>query len=196
MQFAFEADLLTKSEVRYLENYNFPTFYIIPKIHKDETNPSGRPIVPAMKFQMERVGKYIVSLIKELVCDLPSYVRGMGDVLNKTMNGAFPGDVLLVGIDVESLYKSTPHEWGIAAVFHFLDEKFPRMRAQNEFVIELLELALLSILRLFLPTDKQHLDGCPLGAGICLSALRMVGGGDCLCLSDVPWPHSFVAKVH
>lgn len=54
----------------------------------------------------------------------------------------FPGEIILVGIDVESLYTSIPHEWGIAVVFHFLDARFPALGAQNEFVIELLELAL------------------------------------------------------
>lgn len=73
---------------------------------------------------------------------LPSYVRDTGDVLNKIEDLAFTGKVLLVGIDVEALYTSIPHEWGISAVFHYLETKYPTMGAQNEFIIELLDLAL------------------------------------------------------
>lgn len=40
---ALEADLITKKEFNYLrvEYFNNPTFYIIPKIHKNQENPQG-----------------------------------------------------------------------------------------------------------------------------------------------------------
>lgn len=91
-----------------------------------------------------------------MVITLPSYVRDTGDVLNKIENLAFTGEVLLVGIDVEALYTSIPHEWSILAMF-FLEKNYPTMGAQNEFVIKL--------------------NGRALGTHICLSPLGMVGGG-------------------
>lgn len=94
-------------------------------------NLPGRPIVSAIKGPLERLGKYIDCLIRELVVLLPSYVWDTGDVLNKILNLHVPQEALLVGIDVESLYTSIPHEWGTLAVYHFLDQKFPNMGAQN-----------------------------------------------------------------
>lgn len=125
-----------------VDEFNTQTFYIIPKIHKNQEDPSGWPIVSAIRGPLEQVGKYIDSLIKDLVSTLPLYVRDTGDVFNKIKDLTFPGEVLPVGIGVEALYTSIPHEWGISAVYHFLDKKFPTMEAQNEFVIELLDLAL------------------------------------------------------
>lgn len=86
LHFAFEADLLTKKEFGYLSVEDY------------------------------NMPKYTDSLIKELVCDLPSYVRDTGDVLNKIADCAFLGYVLLVGIDVELLSMSIPREYGIAGV--------------------------------------------------------------------------------
>lgn len=63
-------------------------------------------------------------------------------MLNKILDLSIPQEALLVGIDVESLYTSLPHEWGTLAVHHFLDQRFPNMDAQNEFILELLDLAL------------------------------------------------------
>lgn len=92
-------------------------------------NPPGRPIVSAIKGPLERSGKYIDCLIKGLVELLPSYVQDTGDVLNKILDLAVPREALLVGIDVESLYTSIPHEWGTLVVYHFLDQRFPNMGA-------------------------------------------------------------------
>lgn len=144
--------------------FNTPTFYMIPKINKNQEEPPGRPIVSAIRGPLERVRKYIDSLINDLVSIVPSYVRDMGNVLNKNMNLTFPGDVLLVGIDVESLYTSIPHEWGISAVYTFLEKLFPTMGAQNEFVIELLEIALKNNFFQFVGLNYQQIQGTSMGA--------------------------------
>lgn len=75
-QWAFEADLISKKELDYLRviDFNKPTFYIIPKIHKNKESPLGRPIVSAIRGPLERVGKYIDSLIKDIVKSPTSYV--------------------------------------------------------------------------------------------------------------------------
>lgn len=141
--FALEVDLITKKEFGYLiVDFNTQTFYIIPEILKDERNPPGRPIVSLIWVPLEKISKYIDSLIKGLVLELPSYVRDTGDVLNKILDRFFPGDLILMGIDVESLSTSKPHKWGLMAVFYFLDSRFLVLGAQNEFILNLLELAL------------------------------------------------------
>lgn len=96
--------------------------------------------------------------------ELPSYVKDIGDVLSKIMDLVFLVEIILVGIDVESLYTSIPHEWGIAAVFHFLDARFLVLGAQNEFVIEHLELALKNNFFQFTGSYFQQIKGTAMGA--------------------------------
>lgn len=79
------------------------------------------------------------------------------------MDLVLPAGALLVNIDVEALYTSILHEWGISAVY-FLDKYFPEMRAQNEFIIELLELALKHNFFQFSGVNYQQLCGTSMGA--------------------------------
>lgn len=101
------------------EDVTIPTFYIIPKLDKSLTRPPGRPIVSAIKGTLEKVGKYVDSMIKDLVNTLPSFVRDSRDVLAKLLQFSLPAGAVLVGIDVESLYTSIPHQWGIEATMSF-----------------------------------------------------------------------------
>lgn len=52
------------------------------------------------------------------------------------MSGSF------VGIDVESIYTSIPHHWGLRAVEFFLDKLYREMAHQNEFILDLLNIVL------------------------------------------------------
>lgn len=69
--------MISKKELDYLKVFDFnkPTFYIIPKIHKNKESPPRRPIVSTIRGPLEQVGKYIDSLIKDMVKSLTSYVR-------------------------------------------------------------------------------------------------------------------------
>lgn len=96
----------------------------------------------AVKGPLEKSGKYIDSLIKEMVFHLPSYVKNTGDVLNKLDQLNVPVGARLVGIDVETLYTSIPHQWGLKAAAHFLELDHPLLGAHNQFVLELWEFML------------------------------------------------------
>lgn len=76
LKLGMESGLLTKKEYFFLraEDITIPTFYTIPKLHKSLTRPPGRPIVSAIKDPLEKVGKYVHSMIKDLVYTLPSFV--------------------------------------------------------------------------------------------------------------------------
>lgn len=89
--------LLTGKEFSFLrvEEFNVPTFYIILKLHKSLTRPPGRPTVSAIKGPLEKTGKYVDSMIKHLVSDLPSFVRDSRDVLAKLLQFLLPEDTLL-----------------------------------------------------------------------------------------------------
>lgn len=141
---ALEEHLITRKEFDYLtvHEFNIPMFYMILKLHKSMTNPLGRPIVSAIKGPLERIGKYVETLIKELEQELLSFVQDIRNVLCDLENFSFPPGALLVGIDVESLYTSIPHGWGLKAVYHFLECKFPSLASQNEFIVDMLKFML------------------------------------------------------
>lgn len=126
--------------------------------------PRGRPIVSAIKGPLERVGKFVDALIKELVCELPSYVQDTRDVLKKLDRVLLPPGAILVGIDVESLYTSIPHNWGLKAVHHFLDHKFPLLATQNEFIVDLLQFMLEHNCFQFLGKYYRQIRGTSMGA--------------------------------
>lgn len=85
LQEARDMGLLTVWEYNYLNvrEFNVPTFYIIPKVHENLQNPPGRPIVSACQGPLERVGKYLDSLLKEIVRNLKSFVQETRHVLAK-----------------------------------------------------------------------------------------------------------------
>lgn len=131
MKFASEEGLLSKHELEHLKinDNNIPTFYIIPKVHKSLREPPGRPIVSAIRGPLEWVGKYLDGMLKSMVVDLQSYVKDTRYVLASITKIKLEEDILLVGIDVESLYTSIPHEWGIKAVDYFLEKHYPHCGA-------------------------------------------------------------------
>lgn len=70
----------------------------------------------------------------------------------------------MVGIDVKSLYTSIPHQCGIQAVESFLNSMYPESGPQNEFLVDLLEFALLNNFFQFLTTYYQQIRGTSMGA--------------------------------
>lgn len=127
LQLAFEAQLLTRKELDHhmVNKYNVPTIYIytVYKVHKSLTRPPGRPIISAIKGPLEQMGKYVDALVKGMVRDLPSFVQDTRDVLSRIAEVEVSDGALLVGIDVESLYNSIPHQYQLAVVAHFLQVK-------------------------------------------------------------------------
>lgn len=99
-----------------------------------------------------------------MVIDLKSYMKDTGDVLRHISQISVQGELLLVGIDVESLYTSIPHDWGIRAVEIFLDRHFPNHGPQNEFLVDLLTFALKNNFFQFLSKNYQQINGTSMGA--------------------------------
>lgn len=104
------------------------------------------------------------TLIKELVQDLLSFVQDTRDVLLNLENFIFPPQALQVVIDVESLYTSIPHQWGLRAVYHFLESKFPLLASQNEFIVDILKFMLEHNCFQFLGVNYRHIRDTRMGA--------------------------------
>jgi hypothetical protein len=52
-----------------------PLFYHLPKIHKDSTNPPGRPIVSGVSGPTERLSRLVDHWLQPAVQALPSYLK-------------------------------------------------------------------------------------------------------------------------
>lgn len=110
------------------------------------------------------MGKFVDALIKELLYELPSFVQDTGDVLRQLEIVTLPLGALLVGIDVESLYTSSPQKWGLKAVQYFLTEKCSLLSAQNKFIVDTLEFMLEHNCFQFLCVNFQQIRGTSMGA--------------------------------
>ncbi|CAJ0930513.1 unnamed protein product [Ranitomeya imitator] len=97
-----------------------PTFYIIPKIHKDSIDPPGRPIVAGNDGLCEIICDTLDFFLKPLVTSLPSYIRDTTFALQRLDGMHLTNDMVMVTADVESLYTSIRHKDGIAAATWFL----------------------------------------------------------------------------
>ena len=97
-------------------------FYTIPKIHR-QGHP-GRPIVSSSSHPTERISQFVDHHLQPLVTKLPSYIKDTTHFLNKLNSiGQLPNGVLLVTIDVASLYTNIPHNDGIQARSDSLDKR-------------------------------------------------------------------------
>ena len=89
-------------------------FYLLPKIHKPG-NP-GRPIVASNNAPTEKISQFVDYHLRPLVEKIPSYIKDTTHFLNKLKTiPSLPTNVLLVTLDVKSLYTNIPHEEGITA---------------------------------------------------------------------------------
>lgn len=69
-----------------------------------------------MGGRLERIGKYLDLLLKDVVLKLKSYIKDTCDVLHKINIIKIEGDLWLVGIYVETLYISIPHATGLQTI--------------------------------------------------------------------------------
>ena len=114
-------DKATKEFLLPPKNTRTPLFYGLPKIHK-----SGcplRPIVSGCDGPTDHLSAYVTHFIQPLASNLPSHIKDTKHFLNLIEKlPPLPPNALLVTADVTSLYTNIPHEEGIAAVIHFMEE--------------------------------------------------------------------------
>ena len=93
--------------------------YELPKVYKP--NCSINPIVSGCDGPTDRLSSHITHFIQPLASNFPSHIKDIKHFLNligKLL--LFPTNVLLVTVDVTSLYKDIPHDDGISDVIHFM----------------------------------------------------------------------------
>lgn len=77
LTFAKTEEWITQNEFEFLwsKEPRIPTFYMLPKIHKNLENPPGRPIISGNESITEPASKFVDYFIKPIVKDLPSYIQ-------------------------------------------------------------------------------------------------------------------------
>ena len=135
--------ILNKKELDFLVPLapRVPIIYYLPKVHKNPTNPPGRPIVSGIDSVTSRIGKYIDHYLQPLVKLVPSYLKDTGDTIRLLEKIRHQGDILLVTADVAALYTCIPHHLGLAAVETFLTRNSLLPILQRNFIMELLVFA-------------------------------------------------------
>ena len=114
-------DKATKEFLLLMKNTRTPLFYGLPKIHKP--GYPLHPIVSGRDGPTDHLSAYVTHFIQLLASNLPSHVKDTKYFLNLIEKlPALPPNALLVTADVTSLYTNIPHEEGIAAVIHFMEE--------------------------------------------------------------------------
>ncbi|XP_075455216.1 uncharacterized protein LOC142494668 [Ascaphus truei] len=125
--------------------YEIPTiatFYTLPKIHKNQERPPGRPIVSGNNNLTENTSRYLDRILRPFVLALPSYIKDTKDTLLR-LNGITTGnDTWLVTLDVESLYTSILHTSGLTACNYFLSTRHCGYVEHNKLVLNLLTFVL------------------------------------------------------
>lgn len=147
----FVKNLHYKSEIdkkccEYLTSNNKRTsqLYLLPKIHKQQRPPPGRPIVSANSSPTERISQFVDHFINPLVKLTKSFIQDTTDFLNRLQEvGPLPENCYLVTLDVTSLYTNIPNYEGMRAVTKALSKhRKGKNNPSNTSIIQLLKMAL------------------------------------------------------
>ena len=85
--------------------------------------PPGRQIVSGVGTLTENISSFIDSILQRLILFIPSYIKDTKEFINKLASSkTIPSDVLLVTMDVTSLYTNIPHFGGVDACSKFLND--------------------------------------------------------------------------
>ena len=60
-----------------------PKFYLLPKIHKKQRPPPGRPVINSINSPTSNISKYVDHQLHPIVTKLPSYVKDTTDFVKK-----------------------------------------------------------------------------------------------------------------
>ena len=139
----FSQGQIDRSCYLYLSDEKIRTaqFYMLPKIHKNQTPPPGRPIVSGNGCPTERISKFIDHFLQPNVKNIRSYIKDTTDflyMLNKV--GTLPPNCTLVTLDVSSLYTNIPNTEGRIAAQTSLDASLGgRNNPSSDYLIKLLD---------------------------------------------------------
>ena len=147
------------------EPRRIPEFYTLTKIHKPK--PVGRPIVSGCSGPTELISAFLDKLLQPVAQSQKSYIKDRTDFINFIERKKYSRNVLLVTLDVTSLYTNIPQAEGIQVVCdayaEFYKEKPP---IPTQYVKSLLKLILEEISFKFNNTHWLQSCGCTMGTKV------------------------------
>ncbi|XP_069484193.1 serine/threonine-protein kinase 38-like isoform X1 [Ambystoma mexicanum] len=165
--FASEHGWISEKEEMFLTTSEgrIPAFYALPKIHKDQHQPPGRPIVSGCGSILEPICKFVDYFLKPLSQETPTYLRDTMATIALFENQPFqPMDELLVTMDIASLYTSIPQDSAVECIRQHLTHNMKQTRVPTNFIVELLELALRNNFFTFDEIFYLQISGTAMGA--------------------------------
>lgn len=142
-----------------------PYFYTIPKIHKDLRNPPGRPIVSGIGSILKPLSKFADAFLRPMVQKTDTYLKDTKAVLQLLKDLAFdPQEQILLGLDVESLYTSLPHNETLDIMEEVLFSNPWDYQTPRGMVMECISIALKKHFFLFETTLYLQLHGTSMGS--------------------------------
>ncbi len=136
---------ITEKTYRYLSTNNDRTalLYLLPKIHKNATNPPGRPIVSGNDCPTEKISQMLDIILQPFVPKIKSYIKDTSDFIRKLKKlRKLPPNAWLIIADVQSLYTKIPHDEGKAAAEKALNSRDPQQNPSTASLMDLLDLVL------------------------------------------------------
>lgn len=136
---------ISNSDHRFLlrNSSTMPSFYTLPKIHKNISPCPGRPIVSGNGSLLEPLSQFVDYHIKSFVQSLPSYIRDSSDLITKlrSLDLDLPHSIL-ASFDIESLYSNIPQEAALGVLTDTLTASRRQIQPPNEFILHLANLTL------------------------------------------------------
>ena len=116
-------------------------FYTLIKIHKP--TPIGRPIISGCDGPTERISAFVDHLIQPIAQKQPSYLKDTTDFLNFIEKTKLSKNIILVSMDVTSLYTNIPREEGITTVCEAYEDFYQKNpHIPTKYLSEMLSLIL------------------------------------------------------
>ena len=157
-------NLISEKNYDYL-NINNPTearFYLLPKLAKKDI--PRRPICSSINHLTSHISKFVDEHIKEHVPKTKTYVRDTQYFISRLKQLCkIPEGILLVTLDVSSLYTNIPNHEGILAVADHIRRDPEKQKKIGPHLLKLLELVLHSMSFSFNEDHYLQIGGTAMG---------------------------------
>ena len=120
------------------------TPHFLPKIHKKQRPPPGRPIVSGNGCVTEKISAFIDIFLNPITTISKSFIKDTTDFVKRIENlEPLTPNTIIGTLDVTSLYTNIPNQEGIKAINDILNIERPNnANPKNETLVELLKMVL------------------------------------------------------
>ncbi|XP_077163796.1 uncharacterized protein LOC143831932 [Paroedura picta] len=132
---------INNNEAAFLENKypRIPHIYILPKIHKPDRPPIGRPIISQCGSFLEPLAKFIDFHFQKLLPTQDTLLKDTTHFINLIEKLRVPKGAVLMTMDVTSLYTNIPLEEARLVIQNLLDNR-QLCIPPTHFLLDLLDL--------------------------------------------------------